>query len=148
MRCSDTKASHRPDDQYHPPGPARTNVVPDLGPHGRRDVHRDSPGADSGFYAHAIVAVCRKMGVRFSITIRQHRSVRRLIEAIPETVWTPIPYWISGGADVAETTYTPFAGEKDAVPVRLIVRRVRPIPGLPGRGVRPVRLSRLHHRPR
>jgi hypothetical protein len=30
---------------------------------------------------------------------------------------------------VAETTYTPFAGEKGAVPVRLIVRRVRPTPG-------------------
>ncbi len=25
--------------------------------------------ADSGFYAHAIVAVCRKMDVRYSITI-------------------------------------------------------------------------------
>ena len=48
--------------------------------------------ADSGFYAHAVVAVCRTMGVRFSITIRQHRSVRRLIEAIPEDAWTPIPY--------------------------------------------------------
>jgi hypothetical protein len=85
--------------------------------------------ADSGFYAHEVVAVCRKMGVRFSITIRQHRSVRRLIEAIPESAWTPIPYWIAGGADVAETTYTPFATEKDAVPVRLIVRRVKPTPG-------------------
>src|SRR5450756_1085453 len=85
--------------------------------------------ADSGFYAHEVVGVCRKMGVRFSITIRQHRSVRRLIEAIPETAWTPIPYWIADGADVAETTYTPFADEKDAVPVRLIVRRVRPTPG-------------------
>ena len=85
--------------------------------------------ADSGFYAHAVVAVCRKRDVRFSITIRQHRSVRRLIEAIPEAAWTPIPYWIDGGADVAETTYTPFAQEKDAVPVRLIVRRVRPTPG-------------------
>jgi hypothetical protein len=30
---------------------------------------------------------------------------------------------------VAETTYTPFAGERDARPVRLIVRRVRPTPG-------------------
>ena len=29
--------------------------------------------ADSGFYAHAVVAVCRTMDVRFSITIRQHR---------------------------------------------------------------------------
>ena len=55
--------------------------------------------------------------------------MRRLIEAIPETAWTPIPYWIAGGADVAETTYTPFASEKDAKPVRLIVRRVKPTPG-------------------
>jgi len=85
--------------------------------------------ADSGFYAHEVVAVCRTRGVRFSITIRQHRSVRRLIEAIPETAWTPIPYWIADGADVAETRYTPFAGEKDAQAVRLIVRRVRPTPG-------------------
>ena len=22
--------------------------------------------------------------------------------------WTPIPYWMDGAADVAETTYTPF----------------------------------------
>jgi hypothetical protein len=72
---------------------------------------------------------CRKADVRFSITIRGHASVRRLIEAIPEEAWTPIPYWITDGADVAETTYTPFASEKDAKPVRLIVRRVRPTPG-------------------
>jgi hypothetical protein len=85
--------------------------------------------ADSGFYASEVVAACRKMDVRFSITIRQHRSVRRLIEAIPEDAWTPIPYWLDGGADVAETTYTPFADQKDARPVRLIVRRVRPTPG-------------------
>ncbi len=39
--------------------------------------------ADSGFYAHAVVAVCRTLNARFSITIRQHRSVRRRIEAIP-----------------------------------------------------------------
>jgi hypothetical protein len=85
--------------------------------------------ADSGFYAHEVVAVCRKLGVRFSITIRQQPSWRRLIEAIPETAWAPIPYWMPGGADVAETTYTPFAGEKDAKSFRLIVRRVKPTPG-------------------
>ena len=62
--------------------------------------------ADSGFYAHAIVAVCRKMDVRYSITIRQHKSLRNLIEAIG-----PIPYWMDGAADVAETTYTPFESE-------------------------------------
>jgi hypothetical protein len=85
--------------------------------------------ADSGFYAHAVVAVCRRMGVRFSITIRQQRGVRRLIEAIPEHAWTPIPYWLDGGADVAETTYVPFTDQPDARPVRLIVRRVKPTPG-------------------
>ena len=39
--------------------------------------------ADSGFYTHAVVAVCRKTKVRFSITIRQRASRRNLIEAIP-----------------------------------------------------------------
>ena len=85
--------------------------------------------ADSGFYAHEVVKVCRTMGVRFSITIRQSPATRRLIEAVPEAAWTPIPYWIDGGADVAETTYTPFADQKGAAPVRLIVRRVKPTPG-------------------
>ena len=47
--------------------------------------------ADSGFYPHALVAVCRAMEVRFSITIRQHARLRNIIEAIPETDWTPIP---------------------------------------------------------
>ena len=85
--------------------------------------------ADSGFYTHAIVAVCRKMDLRFSITVRQHQSLRNLIEAIPERDWTPIPYWMDGAADVAETNYTPFQSEPDAAPVRLIVRRVKPTPG-------------------
>ena len=85
--------------------------------------------ADSGFYTHTVVAVCRRTKVRFSITIRQHQSLRNLIEAIPEADWTPIPYWMDGAADVAETTYTPFQSEPGAAPVRLIVRRVKPTPG-------------------
>ena len=85
--------------------------------------------ADSGFYAHSVVSVCRKMDVRFSITIRQHKSLHNVIEALPEDAWTPIPYWMDGAADVAETTYIPFQSEPDAAPVRLIVRRVKPTPG-------------------
>ena len=85
--------------------------------------------ADSGFYTHAVVAVCRRTKVRFSITIRQRASLRNLIEAIPEADWTPIPYWMDGAADVAETTYVPFRTEPGAAPVRLIVRRVKPTPG-------------------
>ena len=85
--------------------------------------------ADSGFYTHGMVSVCREMDARFSITIRQHARLRNLIKAIPEEDWTPIPYWMEGAADVAETTYVPFQDEPDAAPVRLIVRRVQPTPG-------------------
>ena len=103
--------------------------------------------ADSGFYTHGVVAVCRKMDVRFSITIRQHQSLHNLIEAIPEDAWTPIPYWMEGAADVAETTYVPFQSEPGAAPVRLIVRRVKPTPRFPVGPLRQIQLSRLHHRP-
>ena len=90
--------------------------------------------ADSGFYAHAIVAVCRDAvcrdkDVRCSITVRQHESLRSQIDAIPEVDWTPISYWMEGAADVAETTYVPFESKPDAATVRLIVRRVKPTPG-------------------
>src|ERR1035437_7271334 len=84
--------------------------------------------ADSGFYAHAVGAVCRRINPRFSITVRLQPKLRNLIEAIPEANWTPIPYWMEGGADVAETTYTPFADRKDAVACRLIVRATRLTP--------------------
>ena len=36
--------------------------------------------ADSGFYAHSVVAVCRKLDVRFSITIRQRQRLRNPID--------------------------------------------------------------------
>jgi hypothetical protein len=48
--------------------------------------------ADSGFYADAVVAVCRRLNIRFSVTIRQHKGVRRLVEAIPDEAWTPIHF--------------------------------------------------------
>ncbi len=85
--------------------------------------------AGSSFYTYAMVAACRKMKVRDSITVRQHPQLHNLIDAIPEEDWTPVPYWMEDGADVAETTYTPFVSKPDTVPVRLIVRRVTPTPG-------------------
>ena len=88
--------------------------------------------ADSGFYTHAVVSACRETNVRFSITIRQSASLRNLIEAIPEDAWTPIPYWMDGAADVAETTYTPFQSGPDAAPACAARRhrRQRLRPGL------------------
>ena len=85
--------------------------------------------ADSSFWAHATVAICRQMKVRYSVTVRQHTQLRNLIKAIPEENWTPIPYWMEGAAAVVETIYTPFASEPDAVPVQLIVQRVKLTPG-------------------
>jgi Transposase DDE domain group 1 len=83
--------------------------------------------ADSGFYNHKVVQACRKAGATYSITVKVNKAVRAVIAAIPEDAWTPIPYWLDGGADVAETSYRPF-GRKGRV-TRLIVRRVRPTPG-------------------
>ena len=83
--------------------------------------------ADSGFYTHTVVQACRKAGVTCSITVKLTKAVRKVIAQIPADAWTPIPYWLEGGADVAETSYRPF-GRKGRV-MRLIVRRVRPTPG-------------------
>jgi hypothetical protein len=83
--------------------------------------------ADSGFYSGKVIRTCRQLDVRFSVTVRLSRPLHQVIAAIPEKAWTPIPYFLDG-ADVAETTYTPFGG-RNAKPVRLIVRRVRPTAG-------------------
>ena len=89
--------------------------------------------ADAGFYSRAVLRRCRRLDVRFSVTVRQDPKVKAAIEAIPEDAWQPIPYWLStpevSGADIAETRYICFAGTPDAVDVRLVVRRVRPAPG-------------------
>ncbi len=36
-------------------------------------------------------------------TICEHKSLRNLIEAIPEDAWTPITYWMDGAADLPST---------------------------------------------
>jgi len=88
--------------------------------------------ADSAFYSRSVLQAARKFDVRFSVTVRQDRKVQAAIAGIDDAAWQPIPYWLSSpevsGADVAEIPYTCFTG-RDAVPVRLIVRRVRPTPG-------------------
>lgn len=82
--------------------------------------------ADSGFYSGKVIAACRKANARFSVTVRLNKAMHKAIAAIPDDAWVSIPYFLDG-ADVAETTYTPFG--KNGTPVRLIVRRVRPTPG-------------------
>jgi hypothetical protein len=83
--------------------------------------------ADSAFYSRGVVDACGRADVRYSITAKLHKGgVNKAIAAIPESAWTPIPYFLDG-ADVAETTYRPFG--RNGTECRLIVRRVRPTPG-------------------
>jgi hypothetical protein len=83
--------------------------------------------ADSSFYNRNVTEVCRKADVSFSITVKLFTGLHKVIAAIEEQDWAPIPYWIDGGADVAETSYRPFSDKHREV--RLIIRRVKPTPG-------------------
>ena len=85
--------------------------------------------ADSGFYNHAVVAACRRSGCPLLGHDPPAAERTHAARGDPEADWTPIPYWLPGGAAVAETTYTPFQHTGDATAVRLIVRRVKPTPG-------------------
>jgi hypothetical protein len=85
--------------------------------------------ADSGFYTRHVTGACERAGATYSITVKMRPNLHRLIAAIPEGDWVPIPYFMEGAA-VAETTFAPFAARtKNPKSVRLIVRRVRPTPG-------------------
>lgn len=84
--------------------------------------------ADSAFYSRGFVTACRDHHARFSVTVKMLKPIRAAIDAIGEDEWTEIDYWLEGGADVAETSYTAFKGTDDEVTLRLIVRRVRPTP--------------------
>jgi hypothetical protein len=83
--------------------------------------------ADSGFYSGKVAAACRAADVRFSITVKLNKAIHKAIAAISEDEWKPIPYFLDGGADVAETTYRPFGKRQPTL--RLIVRRTKPTPG-------------------
>jgi hypothetical protein len=74
---------------------------------------------DSGFWSGKVLDGCRRHGIRFSITVRQTKSVKAAIAAIGEDAWTDIDYPDGGAAQVAETTLAGKAGG------RLIVRRTR-----------------------
>jgi hypothetical protein len=91
--------------------------------------------ADSAFYAKTVIGACRRRRVRFSVTCRIDAKIRAACESITEGRWVDIRYpqavwdedqqrWISD-AQIAETTYTAFAGTRHEVIARLIVRRVR-----------------------
>jgi Transposase DDE domain group 1 len=71
---------------------------------------------DSGFWSAKLIRRLRRHRVRYSITVRQTKTIRAAIAAIPEAAWVPIASQPDGVAQVAETDYR---GD------RLTVRRVR-----------------------
>jgi DDE family transposase len=72
--------------------------------------------ADSGFWNTKVFELLENAGWQYSIGVRNIKTVKQAIEAIPATAWQTIPYPQGGEAQIAETTY---AGR------RLIVRRTR-----------------------
>jgi hypothetical protein len=85
--------------------------------------------ADSGFYTHHVTGACERAGATYSITVKMHPNLHKLIASIPESDWVKIPYFMEGAA-VAETTFAPFAAKvRPPREVRLIVRRTPPTPG-------------------
>jgi hypothetical protein len=71
---------------------------------------------DAGFWSAKLIKRLRAHRVRYSITVRQTKTIRAAIAVIPEQAWVDIAYQPGGVAQVAETSYR---GD------RLIVRRVR-----------------------
>jgi Transposase DDE domain group 1 len=91
--------------------------------------------ADSAFYAKTVLWACRRNHAHFSVTARIDTKVHAACQSIDETAWVDIKYpqaiwdedeqrWISD-AQIAETSYTAFAGTRWAITARLIVRRVK-----------------------
>jgi hypothetical protein len=90
---------------------------------------------DSAFGNGKVIAAVRKGDARFSFVLAKSRSVLRAIGTIPADAWTPVRYpgavmdpdtgEVISDAEVAEVSYTAFAGTKHAITARLIVRRVR-----------------------
>lgn len=91
--------------------------------------------ADSAYYNHHVVQAAQNAGADISVTVRMNPSIRRAIEDIPDTGWTPIEYpgatlddetgQLISRAEVAEIPYTAFASQKKTqITGRLVVRRI------------------------
>ncbi|WP_409471630.1 IS1380 family transposase [Streptomyces sp. HC307] len=93
--------------------------------------------ADSAYFSHKVVDVCRKAGAHFSLAVAVKKTIREAIAGMDESAWTPVKYtsavwdaaeerWISD-AEIAEGPFTAFTSKKKAfhTTARLIVRRVK-----------------------
>ena len=90
---------------------------------------------DAAYGSSAVISAALRAKVTFSLVLTRQPSVNRAIDSIPADAWVPVQYpgavkdpdtgaWISD-AEVAEVAYTAFAGTRQEITARLIVRRVR-----------------------
>ena len=145
-RRADVPAARGPG-QHRPrrrPLPAKETVgrVRYAGANGRLTLR-----ADSGFYAHGVVSVCRQDGCPLlhhhppaQKPAQSHRGDTKMPGRRFLTGWTAPPMWPRPPAPPSRPIGL-------ATPVRLIVRRVKPTPGSQAGPLRQIQLSWLHHRP-
>jgi hypothetical protein len=90
---------------------------------------------DAAYGSSAVINAALRGKVTFSLVLTRQPSVNRAIDSIPADSWVPVQYpgavkdpdtgaWISD-AEVAEVAYTAFAGTRQEITARLVVRRVR-----------------------
>ena len=106
--------------------------------------------ADSGFYAHTVVAACRGNGCPASLSpSASAASLRDLIEAIPEEDWTSHSLLDGRRPPMSPRRLTPqFQTKSDTPPGAANCPAGEADPRFPARPLRQIQLSRLHHRPR
>jgi hypothetical protein len=90
---------------------------------------------DSAYGTRAVIGACVRHNAQFSLVMTRNTAVQRAIAAIDETAWTPVNYpgavrdpdtgALISDAEVAETSYTAFAGRPEQITARLVVRRVK-----------------------
>lgn len=87
--------------------------------------------ADSGFWSRKLIDVLDRLKCLYSITVSMNPSIRKQIQAIPETGWSPITYPDGGYAQVGSCAYVTVGKSQDhhtPLTVRLVVRRTHRIP--------------------
>jgi hypothetical protein len=90
---------------------------------------------DSAFGSKKVIAACVGHHVEFSLSMARNRAITTAIDAIDESVYTPVHYpgavtdpdtgALISDAEVAETPYTLQLGRGKKITARLVVRRVK-----------------------
>ena len=90
---------------------------------------------DTSYGTRAVVGACVRHDAQFSLVMTRNTAVQRAIAGIAEHAWTPVAYpgavrdpdtgALISDAEVAEVSYTAFAGTSEAITARLVVRRVK-----------------------